>query len=123
LRKYQKVLDRHLRELARGQEALDEIRTLAGPPSDKLPSLDSRLMRTTAQLAAIAVPADGKAVHAVLTSAAQLAVNAVRLRRTAITSGSMQQAWDASAAAAGALMMLDRARQDITRLAQPPQLQ
>jgi hypothetical protein len=123
LRKYQRTLDRHLKELARGQPALDEIRTLAGPPADALPSLNDRLARTAAQLAAVTVPADGAAVHAVLTSAAQLAVNAVRLRRTAVTSGNIQHAWDASAAAAGALMMLDRARQDITRLAQPPQLQ
>jgi hypothetical protein len=123
LRRYQKVADRHLRDLARGQDALDEIRTLAGPPAETLPSLDERLARTMAQLGAVPVPADGKAVHAVLTSAAQLAMNAVRLRRTAITSGSMQQAWDASAAAAGALMLLDRARQDMSRLVEPPQLQ
>jgi hypothetical protein len=123
LRRYQRVADRHLRDLARGQEALDEIRTLAGPPAETLPSLGERLARTMAQLGAVPVPADGKAVHAVLTSATQLAMNAVRLRRTAITSGSMQQAWDASAAAAGALMLLDRARQDVSRLVEPPQLQ
>jgi hypothetical protein len=123
LRHYQRAVDRPLRDLARGHGALDDIRTLAGPPVDTLQSLDSRLERTASQLAAVAVPADGKAVHAMLTSAVQLAVNAVRLRRTAITSGNMQQAWDASAAAAGALMLLDRARQDVARLAEPPQMQ
>jgi hypothetical protein len=122
LRRYQKTVDKHLRELARGQPALDEIRSLAGPQASKLPSLDEKLVRTSTQLARVVVPADGQAVHAVLTSATQLALNAVRLRRTAVTSGDMKQAWDASAAAAGALMLMDRARQDITRLAQPPQL-
>jgi hypothetical protein len=123
LRHYQRAVDRPLRELARGHDELDDIRTLAGPPVDALRSLDSRLERTASQLAAVAVPADGKAVHAVLTSAVQLAVNAVRLRRTAVTSGNMQHAWDASAAAAGALMLLDRARKDVARLAEPPQMQ
>jgi hypothetical protein len=123
LRRYQRAVDRQLREMDRGQEALDDIRTLAGPPVQTLSSLDKRLARTASQLAEVAVPADGQAVHAVLTSAVQLAVNAVRLRRTAVASGNMQHAWDASAAAAGAMMLLDRARQDVERLVQPPQMQ
>jgi hypothetical protein len=123
LRRYQRAVDRQLRELARGQTALDDIRTLAGPPADRLSSLDGRLNRTATQLATLSVPADGQAIHAVLTSAVQLATNAVRLRRSAVSSGDMQHAWDASAAAAGALMLMDRARKDLTRLADPPQLQ
>jgi hypothetical protein len=122
LRRYQRAMDRPLREFARGQSALDDIRNLAGPPADTLTSLDGRLARTATQLASLPVPADGQAIHAVLTSAVQLATNAVRLRRSAVTSGDMQHAWDASAAAAGALMLLDRARKDLTRLAEPPQL-
>ena len=55
-------------------------------------------------------------------SAVQLARNAVRLRRDAIERADMQRARDASAAAAGALMMSDRARDDIERALKPPTL-
>ncbi len=96
--------------------------TLAGPSLGTLASVDKRFARTASRLAELVVPADGKAMHALVTSAVQMAAHAVRLRRTAIDSGNMQQALDASAAAAGALLMFDRARQDVGRIALPPQL-
>jgi hypothetical protein len=122
LRAYQRTVDKQIRELSQEQQTLEDIRTLAGSPARALTNLDHRITRVTTQLSRVVVPADGTAVHAILTSAVQLAANAVRLRRTAVASGSMQQAWDASAAAAGALMLIDRARQDASRLVQPPQL-
>ena len=122
MKDYQRAIDRPLRVLTRERAALDDIRTLAGPSADTLIDLDKRLARSAKDLARIIVPADGQAIHAVATSAVQLAANAVRLRRTAVASGNMQQAWDASAAAAGALLLLDRARDDISRLLRPPVL-
>jgi hypothetical protein len=122
LRAYERAVSGPVRELARSHDALEDIRTLAGPPGDVLADLDDRFARSAARLAEIVVPADGRPVHAVLTSAAQLAATAVRLRRAAIASGDIGQAWDASAAAAGAMMLLDRARQDLASLARPPQL-
>jgi hypothetical protein len=123
LRRYEKAVDSQLRELARGTAALDDIRTLAGPSSDVLTGLERRVAAVAWKLGLLAVPADGRAIHAVATSAAQLAANAARLRRSAIASGDLQQAWDASAAAAGAIMLMDRARQDLARLVEPPTLQ
>lgn len=122
LRGYQKSVEKPLRDVLRGRSALEDIKLLAGPSLGTLESLDRRLADVTSKLLAIQAPSDGKPVHALLTSAVQMAVHAVRLRRTAIGSGNMQEARDASAAAAGALMMLDRVRQDVARLSQPPQL-
>jgi hypothetical protein len=122
LRAYQRTVDKQLREVLKGEAALQDIRLLAGPSLGTLASLDKRFAKTSSRLTEVAVPADGRAVHALLTSAVQMATHAVRLRRTAIDSGNMQEARDASAAAAGALMMLDRVRQDASRLATPPQL-
>lgn len=122
LRAYQRAMRKHLNELGRGRAALDDIRALAGPATSTLTTLDGRLSRTSLQLAAVTVPQDAKAVHALVTSAMQMANSAVQLRRTAVASGDIQQARDASAAAAGALMLLERARQDVARLAEPPQI-
>jgi len=56
-------------------------------------------------------------------SAAHLAENAASIRRDATLSGSIQRAWDASSAAAGALMLGAKARSDIRTLLRQPQLQ
>jgi hypothetical protein len=55
-------------------------------------------------------------------SAAQLADNAARIRREAILSGDLARAWDASSAAAGALMLGERSRSDIQALLRRPEL-
>ena len=55
-------------------------------------------------------------------SAQQLAARALQARRAAIRSGNLQQAWEASAAAAGALMLLQQLRTDVPRLLRPPAL-
>ena len=53
-------------------------------------------------------------------TAAQLAMQAVTTRGAAVTSGAMDQAWQASSAAAGALMLLARAKQDLETALAPP---
>jgi len=53
-------------------------------------------------------------------SAARLAEQAVLTRKSAVASGAMDQAWQASSAAAGALMLLDRAKHDIESAMAPP---
>ena len=55
-------------------------------------------------------------------SAQQLSARALQARRAAIRSGNVQQAWEASAAAAGALMLLQQLRTDVPRLLSPPAL-
>ena len=72
--------------------------------------------------ATIEPPDELRAAHALLVSAVQLAANAARIRREATLAGDMARAWDASSAAAGALMLGARARSDIQALLRPPQL-
>ena len=57
-----------------------------------------------------------------LVSATQLAANAARIRREAALTGNMTRAWDASSAAAGALMLSAKARTDMQNLFRSPQL-
>jgi len=68
----------------------------------------------------ISPPEELTAAHAVFVSAVHMAENAARIRREATLASSVERAWDASSAAAGALMLGARARTDIrTQLRRP----
>jgi hypothetical protein len=58
-----------------------------------------------------------------LLNAIKLASRAASLRQRAVQTGDMQHAWEASSAAAGALMLLDRAAEDQQALMRIPALQ
>ena len=73
-------------------------------------------------MTAIAPPEELSAAHALMVSAAQMAANAVAVRREAILANDMNRAWNASSAAAGALMLGAKARTDILALLSPPKL-
>ena len=60
--------------------------------------------------------------HATLLSATDLALQAVRSRSRAAIEGNVKIAWDASAAAAGSIMLLAQAQQAIQTLSRPPEL-
>lgn len=111
-----------IKRLGRAQSRLQDIRTLAGPSAPALAKLSDAIMKVGRELAVVAPPEECKAVHALLTNAVQLAETAVRVRREAVASGSLRTAWDASAAAAGSMMLFSRARTDMEALVQAPQL-
>jgi hypothetical protein len=103
---------------ARGQ--LDDIKLLAGPSPDRLFPLLRLLDRNARRLALIEPPPQLAAVHAAFRSAYTLATNAVQLRRDAVQVADVDLARQASAAASGALMLLDRARADLQAALDPP---
>jgi hypothetical protein len=95
------------------QRNLDEIMKLAGSEPAALVSMGARLQESSRRLGALAVPDELKPSHALLQSALNLADNAVRTRRQAMTSGDLKSAWDASSSAAGSMMLFTRAREDL----------
>lgn len=99
--------------LDRSQRVLDDIKKLAGSEPALLVSLGTRLQDGERRLAGIAVPDELKPAHALLQSALNLADNAVKTRRQAVISGELKSAWDASSAAAGSMMLLAKAREDM----------
>jgi hypothetical protein len=123
LRAYRDAVRKPFDALGRSRPALNDIRTLAGPDAGHLAPLLERLARGLARARTIQPPAGAQPAHGVLVSALQLAENAGRLRLAAVTTGNLKQAWDASAAAAGALMLADRARDELQRALLPPRLQ
>jgi hypothetical protein len=117
---YRTTMAPALLEMRRVSRSLESIRQLAGPAPGLLPRLEERLGLLRKQLAAITPPVELQAAHELFAAAFQMARRAASGRRNAILSGDMKLAWDASSAAAGALMLLDRARTELDRLTAPP---
>ncbi len=119
---YKRSVRAPLGELSLMARGLDDIKRLAGPTSPVLLQLTARAAAAIRGLGVVVPPTDLASVHGLMVSAAQLAAQAVAVRRDAVSSGAMDRAWQASSAAAGALMLLDRARKDLERALVPPVL-
>jgi hypothetical protein len=121
-RAYTKVVSPIVGSLVRAQRHLDDIKRLAGSEATVLVSLGERLATSVKTLGVITVPDELKPTHALLVSAVNLAEAAVRVRRQATISGELALAWDASSAAAGSMMLLTRAREDMEAAVRLPQI-
>jgi hypothetical protein len=122
LREYRAAMTMPLNQFRQMTLPLEDIKSLAGSGPDALGSI----LRGTAQvqkaLSTIEPPSELRDVHNLFLSAVQLAGNAATIRREAAINGNMARAWDASSAAAGALMLLARARNDMQLVLRPPQI-
>jgi hypothetical protein len=108
--------------LARLKPSLESIKSLSGSSPASLSALERGVSLIIKQVSAISPPDEFQAAHALLVSAVQLAASAGEIRREATLASDVARAWDASSAAAGALMLGARARGDIQTLLRPPQL-
>jgi hypothetical protein len=119
-RSYRRSVAPSMSQLTLMARGLDDIKRLAGPTPSVLRRLAGRAATAVRGLGLVVPPTDLAAVHALLVSAAQLAGQAVTSRQEAVRSGQMDRAWAASSAAAGALMLLRRAEQELARALAPP---
>jgi hypothetical protein len=108
--------------IVRVKPALEDIKALAGSTPAALAGIGRAAAQIITRASAIVPPAELQAAHALLVSAAQMADSAARIRREAALSADVARAWDASSAAAGALMLAARARSEMQLLLRPPQL-
>jgi hypothetical protein len=119
-RRYRRSVTLSLRAINRHTPALEDVRAQAGPPVSKLRSVLDRWQHDGARLDRITPPEDLAAVHALFRSAWAMAQQAFSLRLSAVAANDSSRAEQASSAAAGALMLLARARADLDRaLARP----
>lgn len=121
-RAYAKVVAPIVDGLLRAQGRLDDIKRLAGSEAAVLVALSDRFATNMKTLGVTPVPDGLKPAHALLTSAVNLAETAVRTRRQATVSGEVALAWDASSAAAGSMLLLTRAREDMEAAVRLPQI-
>ena len=119
---YRRSIAPALRELDRAQASLEDIRAQAGPSPAMLARVTKRFYQARPAVAGTTPPPTLAAAHGLLQSAWNLADNAFKLRLRAVESGDVVRATEASAAAAGALMLAARAREDLDKALQPPSL-
>jgi hypothetical protein len=119
---YERRIRSSVERFRRSTSSLEQIRQLAGPKPEALPSLAERVSVAWRDLKLVKPPAEAEAVHGMFISAVQMAVRAASSRRLAISAADMNTAWEASSAAAGALMMFERARDELRKLSVPPGL-
>jgi hypothetical protein len=121
-RDYRRAVGTQILQLVKAQPALEAVRKLEGPSPRRAADAARTAERRRERLARVQVPSDLKAAHDLLTGAWRFAENAVNSRYSAVRSGEMTTAWEASSAAAGALMFLSRAQQELRNLLEPPRL-
>jgi hypothetical protein len=113
MRAYRRTALPYIQGLIDASGSLDDIKLLAGPAPGRLRPLSQQLDRQARLLALLEPPTLLSGVHAAFRSAFALAQSAVQLRRDAIEAADVELARQASAAAAGALMLLERGRADL----------
>jgi hypothetical protein len=119
-RRYHSAIQEPMDLFAQMKPSLENIKALAGSSPASLLTVERLVAQITELAATVVPPQEMAAAHALLVSAAQLAGNAARIRREATLAGDLARAWDASSAAAGALMLGARARADIQSFLRPP---
>ena len=121
-RRYHDEVERALERYGEASRMLDDIRQLAGPGARQLDELRSYVGEAAAVIARVAPPAEVQGVHQLFGQALALAVSAASLRSQAVLTGNMGEAWDAASAAAGSLMLFERAREQLDRSVRMPEL-
>ena len=122
LRAYRDKVALSLTRLQRMVPLLEDIKALAGSGPSALGSLLRWAGQIRQSLTSIVPPSELSEAHNLLVSAVQLADSAAKIRREAAINGNMARAWDASSAAAGALMLAERARTELQLGLRPPQI-
>jgi hypothetical protein len=121
-RAYVESISALVAQLVKAQGSLEAIRSLAGPAPLRLQSLQRSLIGGVERLRQIVPPEQLRPAHDELLTAWQFAESAAGVRLKAVESGDVPLAWQASSAAAGSLMLLSRAQDDIRQALEPPRL-
>ncbi|MGH9372650.1 MAG: hypothetical protein ACRD15_14075 [Vicinamibacterales bacterium] len=120
LREYWATIRQGLDHLLGIRTWLTDIRQLAGPSPRSVERLADVAAQAGRELAEIQPPAEAAGAHATLLTVSSLAKRAAATRLEAIRSENMDVAWQASSAAAGSLMLLDKAVDELRRITTEP---
>lgn len=122
VRRYRVRMREPLNLFASLEPSLDNIKALAGSTPASLAAVHRRVGEIVKELRSIAPPDELKGAHALLMSAVTMADRAAAIRHDATLAGDMARAWDASSAAAGAMMLASQARAQIQSMLKRPEL-
>ena len=116
LREYRSQIGAPIERLTQFRKWLDSIRNLDGPEVKFLKPLDDRARLAHLELMAVKPPPEAQSAHGLLAAAFHMVRQAATLRTAAVSSNDIKLAWDASAAAAGALTLGEQALEELDRL-------
>jgi hypothetical protein len=119
-RLYRRAIGAWVDVLERAKKPLNDIRALAGPSAPALKDIQRRFDRLDPAMRMVMVPVDLRNTHASLVSAWQLADTAIGQRHRAVANNDMELARNASAAAAGSLMLFERVQMEIAQSLEVP---
>jgi hypothetical protein len=122
LRSYARSISEPLETLRQSRPSLERIRQYEATSSLMLQRLADRTGAAARRLSSVTPPPEGETIQGLLTSAAQLTSRAVSARQRAVTVGEMLPAHEAASAAAGAIMLIDRAFDELQRFGKAPEL-
>ncbi|HJU42646.1 MAG TPA: hypothetical protein VJ691_07510 [Vicinamibacterales bacterium] len=120
-RRYRRAMGGSFKAFDEAVGALDQIKGMRGGPAPAtMTALSKRLARSSRTVARVKAPDELSPGHELIKSAWELADNALQLRLTAVSQNSIDVAQRASSAAAGALMLYQRARSEQQAAMEPP---
>jgi hypothetical protein len=116
IKEYRDRISSPVERLAGFRKWLESIRNLSGPEPKFLRPLAARARLAHLELMGVTAPAEAQSVHGLLSAALHMTRQAAELRMNAVSSNDIKLAWDASAAAAGAINLGERAIDELQRL-------
>jgi hypothetical protein len=119
-RRYRRAMNGSFKTFEGALPALEDVKAMRGPSTTAIAPLSKRLSKSAKSVAKVKAPEELASGHALIRSAWELADNALRLRADAVSQNSVDVAQRASSAAAGALMLYQRARADQQTVMEPP---
>lgn len=119
-RRYRRAMNGPFKTFNEALPMLEQIKAMTGPPVGRLRPVVERLTRAARNLSKVTPPTELATGHALVRSAWELAENAFTLHVDSVAANSIDVAQRASSAAAGALMLYQRARADQQAVMEPP---
>lgn len=120
IRAYQRDVADVVQGFGAQRARLEDIRLLAGPAAGDLPKLSTEFTQAVLRLSEITPPVEVEGLHGLIRQALVLAGSAARGRYQAVQDGDLPEAWDSAAAAAGAIMLFERATEELELALQQP---
>lgn len=121
-RSYVDTISVQVAQLVKAESQLDAIRRQAGPSPGRLLSLQDALKGGAERLERVVAPEQLRQAHELFVTAWRMAQGAVDTRHSAVVSGDVAVARQASSAAAGSLMLLSRAQAELRSALEMPKL-
>jgi hypothetical protein len=119
-RRYRRATNGSFNAFKDATASLEQVKDMSGPPVNGINGVTARLARAGRSLDKVAAPDELAAAHELIKSAWGLAANAFKLRVESVSANDVDLAQRASSAAAGALMLYNRARADQLAAMEPP---